>query len=116
MAGIQASRFLRLCAFIALYLPSPAHPQGDVAAKVHSIKTNHKVEVTLKSGGILKGRMGASSNERFTLEPMNARGARRAIAYTQVQNIRATGLSRRDKWVIFAVIWVGVGIVAGATI
>ena len=116
MAGIQSSRFLSLCAFVALCLPSPVHAQGDVAAKVHSIKTDHKVEVTLKSGEILKGRMGASSNERFTLEPMKAKGVRRAIAYNQVKSIRATGLSKRDKWIIFAVIWVGVGIVAGATI
>jgi hypothetical protein len=116
MAGIRSIRFLSLFAFMSLCLPSPIHAHSDVAAKVHKIKTGHKMEVTLKSGEILRGRMGASSNERFTLEPMNAKGARRAIAYNQVQNIRATGLSKRDKWIIFAVIWVGVGIVAGATI
>ena len=92
MFGIRSARFLSLCVFILLCAPSSIQGQDDVLAKVRKIKPGAKVEVTLKSGEILKGRMGASSNERFTLEPMDGgSAARRAIAYNQVANIRATG-------------------------
>ncbi len=115
MAGIRSARFLSLCALVALCLPASVQGQVDVAAQAHKIKTGRKVEVTLKSGEILKGRIGANSKEGFTLEPMKVgKGAPRAISYDQLTNIRATDLSTRDKWIIFAVVWVVAGAIGRA--
>jgi hypothetical protein len=115
MAGIRSARFLSLCAVAALCLPASSKGQVDVPAQAHKIKTGRKVEVALKSGEILKGRMGANTNEGFTLEPTKVgTGAPRAISYDQLNSVRATGLSTRDKWIIFAVVWVVAGAIGKA--
>ena len=101
--------------FVALCLPSFVQGQVDVPAQAHKIKTGRKVEVALKSGEILKGRMGANTNEGFTLEPVKVgTGAPRAISYDQLSTVRATGLSTRDKWIVFAVVWVAAGAIGRA--
>ncbi len=99
-----------LCSVLVfLLMVSGLHAEASLAETFRKIKTGRKVEVTLISGATIKGRLGAVSNEGFTLEPAST------LAFSDVRRVRATGLTRADKWIIFGVIWVAVGIIASRT-
>jgi hypothetical protein len=91
----------------------PASASGPtVAEQVAGLKTGRKIKVKLRSGEILKGRMGAATTDQFSLESRgSAQGVARSISFSEAESVKADGLTTGEKWLIFGVIWVVVGIV-----
>lgn len=87
-----------------------------VAEQVAKLKVGRKIKVELTSGETLKGRMGSATADQFALEPRNsAQGTARAVRFNEVRSVKPDGLTKGEKWAIFGVIWVVVGIVAKLT-
>ena len=101
--------------FIALLMIGslPASAANLTAAEqVARLKVGRKIEVELTSGEILKGRMGSATADQFTLEPRGkAQGTAREVRFNDARSVKADGLTKGEKWAIFGVIWVAVGIV-----
>jgi hypothetical protein len=97
-------------------IPAPA-AEPTVAEQVAKLKVGRKVRVELNSGETLKGRMDSATADQFTLEPRNtAQGTVRVVRFSEARSVRPDGLTAGEKWAIFGVIWVAVGIVAKLTI
>ena len=108
------------CILIAL-LTVGAFPASaadrPVAEQVAKLKVGRTIHVILSNGETLNGRMGAVGADQFTLEPTNAsQGNALAIKFGEVTAVKASGLTTGQKWMIFGVAWVIVGIVAKATL
>ncbi len=107
------------CIMIVLLVGATPAPAADLtmAQQVAKFKAGRKIKVELNSGETLKGRMGAATAEQFTLEPRNAsQGTSRVVQFSEARSAKPDGLSAADKWIIFGVIWVAVGIVAKLTV
>ena len=102
------------CFLIALLTVGalPASASGPtVAEQVSTLKTGRKIKVKLNSGETLKGRMGAATADQFSLENSDrAQGTARVIHFSEAQSVKSDGLTTGEKWLIFGVIWVAVGI------
>jgi hypothetical protein len=88
-------------------------PISEQAARV---KSGRKVDVKLSSEETLKGRMGLIAADQFTLEPSDStKGSARVIRLSEAKTVKAEGLTKGRKWIIFGVAWVVVGVIAKAT-
>lgn len=85
-----------------------------VAVQAARIKQGRKIDVKLSSGEVLKGRMGLIESDQFTLEPRNTPGNSRVIRFSEATTVKASGLTTGQKWMIFGIAWVVVGIVGKA--
>jgi hypothetical protein len=95
----------------------PAAGQMTVAQQVARLKIGRKVRVELNSGETLKGRIGSSDAAQFTLNPQSRpQGTTRVVLFSEARSVRTDGLTPGEKWAIFGVIWVVVGIVAKLTV
>ena len=106
-------------AIALLILGATAAPAADltVAQQVAKLKVGRKIRVELSSGETLKGRMGPAAADQFTLEPRNtSQGASRVVPFSQARSVKPDGLTAGEKWAIFGIIWVAVGIVAKLTV
>ena len=107
------------CVLIALLvigaIPlSAAEP--TVAEQVAKLKVGRKIKVELTSGETLKGRMGPATADQFALEPRSAaQGTARVVQFSEARAVKPDGLTKGEKWAIFGVIWVAVGIAAKLT-
>jgi hypothetical protein len=87
-----------------------------VAEQVAKVKVGRKIKVKLNNGDTIRGQMGAASADQFMLEsPATAPGNARTVLFTEVQSVKPDGLTRGEKWAIFGVVWVVVGIVGKLT-
>ncbi len=95
----------------------PATPaELTIAEQVAKVKVGRKIKVKLNTGETIRGQMGASSADQFVVEsPGAVQGNARTIQFTEVQSVKPDGLSRGEKWAIFGVVWVVVGIVGKLT-
>ena len=98
-----------LTALIIVLVVAPAQARDlTIQEQAGKIKLGGKVEVTLASREVLKGRRGAFSGSGFSLEPMkDGVGTARAIEFTDVQRIRRTGLNTAEKVAIISVAAIG---------
>jgi hypothetical protein len=104
------------CVLIALLLigaiPASA-AELTVAEQVARLKVGRKIKVELTSGERLKGRLGSATADQFTLEPGSAaKGTARAVRFNEARSVEPDGLTTGEKWAIFGVVWVAVGICA----
>jgi hypothetical protein len=73
--------------------------------------------VKLNSGETLKGRMGSTTDGQFALEPRNTKqGTARIVRFQEARSVKPDGLTAGQKWAIFGVVWVAVGVVAKLTV
>jgi len=87
-----------------------------VAEQVAKLKVGQKIKVELRTGETLKGRMGSTNGDQFTLEPQStARGTARVVRFAEAREVKPDGLTTGEKWAIFGVVWVAVAIIAKAT-
>ena len=86
-----------------------------VAEQVTKLKVGRKIKVELTSGETVKGRMGSTTADQLTLEPRSSQGSARVVRFTEARSVKADGLTKGQKWIIFGVIWVAVGIAASLT-
>ena len=97
-------------------LPAPA-ADLTVAEQVAKLKVGRKVKVELNSGETLKGRMDSATAGQFTLAPRSkAQVTARVVQFNETRSVKPDGLTAGEKWAIFGVIWVAVGIVAKLTV
>ena len=91
----------------------PATPaELTVAEQVAKVKVGRKIKVKLNTGETIQGQMGAASADQFMLEtPATTQGNARIVRFADVQSVKPDGLTRGEKWAIFGVVWVVVGIV-----
>ena len=104
------------CILISLLLigaiPASA-AELTVAEQVAKVKVGRRIKVELTSGESLKGRMGSAVADQFTLEPgSTANGTARVVRFNEARSVRPDGLTTGEKWAIFGVVWVAVGICA----
>src|SRR5262245_21485916 len=91
-------------------MPAAAAPSG-VREQIAKFKHGRKIKVELFSGSILKGRLGTVGPDQFTLEAANGLSSSESkIRFDEVRSVKPDGLTRTDKWVIFGVIFTGLGI------
>lgn len=107
------------CVLIALLvigaIPASA-AELTVAKQVAKLKVGRKIKVELTSGETLKGRMGSAAADQFALEPRSAaKGTARVVRFNEARSVKPDGLTKGEKWAIFGVIWVAVGICAKLT-
>jgi len=112
-------RITASCFLVALLLLEavPAAPAADltVAEQATKLKVGRKIKVELASGETVKGRMGSSTAGQLTLEPRSSQGTARVVRFTEARSVKADGLTKGQKWIIFGVIWVAVGVAARLT-
>jgi hypothetical protein len=92
-----------------------AAPAGQAKSPVEKVKASvarragkkKRVTVKLQDGSKLKGNVSEAGEDSFTLTD-NKTGQSRTLAYSEVSQVKGTGLSRRAK------IGIGVGIGAAA--
>lgn len=87
-------------------LALPVHARElTVEEQAGKIKLGDKIEVTLQTKEVLKGRRGASSNTGFSLEPeKQGQGTARAIEFQDVTRVRRTGMNTAEKVAIISVV------------
>ena len=108
------------CNLIALLLigaiPGSAR-ERTVAEEVAKLKAGRKIKVELNSGETLKGRMGSTTTDQFTLEPRNAKkGTARVVRFDEARSAKPDGLTTGEKWAIFGAIWIAVAIIGKLTV
>ena len=95
---------ISLVLVLLLALPVQAR-ELTVAEQAQKIKLGNKVEVTLQTNEVLKGRMGALSNTGFSLEPVKqGQGASRVMEFQDVKRVHRTGLNTAEKVAIISVV------------
>ena len=97
-------------AVLALGVHPASAAEPTVAAQVARLKPGQKIRVELTSGETLKGRMGSATADQFALEPRSP-GASRTIRFVDARSVKRDGMSTGEKWAIFGVVWIAVGIV-----
>jgi hypothetical protein len=92
--------------------------QRTVTEQVAKLKVGRRVKVKLNTGEVLKGRMGSTVGDQFTLEPVGkTQGTARVVQFNEAESVRPDGLTAGKKWLIFGVAaWIGAGIVAKLTV
>jgi len=90
-------------------LAVPVHARElTVPEQAGKIKLGGKVEVTLHTGQVLKGRRGPFSNTGFSLEPVNqGQGVARALEFQDIQRVRPPGMNTAEKVAIISVAALG---------
>jgi hypothetical protein len=108
------------CILIALLVigVQPASAEKlTVAEQVAKLKVGRRIKVELGTGETLKGRMGSTTGDQFTLEPgSKSQGTVRVIRFTEAREVKQEGLTTGQKWAIFGVVWVAVAIIAKAIV
>ena len=102
------------CLIALLMIGSIPASAADLTAaeQVAKLKAGRKIKVELTSGETLNGRMGSSTSDQFTLEPRStAKGTARTVRFSEARSVKPDGMSKGEKWAIFGVIWIAVGIV-----
>jgi hypothetical protein len=100
------------CILITLLSIGTLTASDTVAQQVSKTKVGRKVKVKLISGEILKGRMGPSTSEQFTLESRStAPGTTRTVQFVEAQSVKPDGLTTGAKWTIAGVVWVALAII-----
>jgi hypothetical protein len=91
---------------LVLMLTAPVHARELTAAEqAGKIKLGDKIEVTLQTHEVLKGRKGPSSNTGFSLEPAkDGNGTARAMEFQDIQRVRRAGMSTAEKVVIISAV------------
>ena len=65
------------------------------------IKLGAKIEVTLQSNEVIKGRRGPLTTTGFSVEPMkDGLGAARAVEFDDLKRVRQTGMNTAEKALI----------------
>jgi hypothetical protein len=100
-----------LIAVLAIEAISAAAAQSAVREQIAKFKHGRKIKVELNSGSILKGRLGTLEPDQFTLEANGLTASEAEIRFDEVRSVKPDGLTRAEKWTIFGVIWIGLGIV-----
>ena len=93
-----------LCIALAVLLALPVQArQQSPQEQASKIKLGDKVEVTLQSDEVLKGRRGPSTATGFSLEPLKDGAApARSLEFQDVKRISRTGLNTPEKVAIIA--------------
>ena len=99
---------------LILILAVPAHARVETAQEqAGKIKLGAKIEVTLQSNEVIKGRRGPMSPTGFSIEPLKegAGAAARAVEFNDVKQVRQTGLNTTEKALIITGVAVAAAVV-----
>lgn len=77
--------------------------------------TGQRIEVVSNSGEKLVGRLGVVEADQFVLNPDNNAGVRRVIKIADVRSVK-TKLTLKEKWLIAALVYVGVTVLQACTL
>jgi len=100
---------------IGAFPVSAAEP--TVKEQVSRLRAGRRIHVELNSGERLKGRMGSTTADRFTVEPASpASGTARVLRIDETRSVKPDGLTTGQKWAIFGLVWIAVGIIAKVTV
>src|SRR5262245_33405366 len=104
-------RIVAWCLILGILLgDSPsASAKSTVAEQVARIESGRKITVKLKTDEIVKGRMGNVAPDQFSVKTDHSE---RQIRFVEVESVKPDGLTRGEKWLIFGVVWISIGIVS----
>jgi hypothetical protein len=77
-------------------------------------REHHRAKLRLRDGSEIKGTISTLTSDSVTLQPDRKSLPGRTVSIDQIASVSGAGLTRGQKWGVFAAVWLGVGVLGAS--